>query len=71
MEKIEVKDLASKVTPYLFMDELHGSAIGTIVGRGVSQETDFPFEEFKALQGEDVEINDYELENFVKKIIEE
>ncbi len=71
MEKIEVKDLAAKVTPYLFVDELHGSVIGTIVGRGVSQETDFPLEEFKALQGEDAEINDHELENFLKKIIEE
>ena len=71
MEKSEVKDLASKVTPYLFIDELHGSVIGTIVGRGVSQETDFPLEEFKALQGEDAEINDHELENFLKKIIGE
>ena len=71
MEKIEVTDLAAKVTPYLFIDELHGSVIGTIVGRGVSRETDFPLEEFKGLQGEDAEINDHELENFVKKIIEE
>ena len=71
MEIIGVTDLAAKVTPYLFIDELHGSAIGTIVGRGVSLETEFPLEEFKALQGEDAEINDYELENFVKKIIEE
>ena len=71
MEKIEVTDLAAKVTPYLFIDELHGSVIGTIVGRGVSRETDFPLEEFKALQGEDAEINNHELENFVKKIIEE
>ncbi len=71
METIEVTDLAAKVTPYLYIDELHGSAIGTIVGRGVSRETDFPLEEFKALQGEDAEINDHELENFVKKIIEE
>ena len=46
---IDVTDLAAKVTPYLFIDELHGSAIGTIVGRGVSRETDFPSEEFKAL----------------------
>ena len=71
MEIIEVRDLAAKVTPYLFIDELHGSAIGTIVGRGVSRETDFPSQEFKALQGEDLEINDQELENFVKKTIEE
>ena len=71
MEIIEVTDLAAKVTPYLFIDELHGSAIGTIVGRGVSLETDFPLEEFKALQGEDLEISDHELKNFVKKIIEE
>ena len=71
MEIIEVTDLAAKVTPYLFIDELHGSAIGTIVGRGVSLETDFPSEEFKALQGEDLEISDHELKNFVKKIIEE
>ena len=71
MEIIEVTDLAARVTPYLFIDELHGSAIGTIVGRGVSRETDFPSEEFKALQGDDAEINDQELENFVKKIIEE
>ena len=71
MEIIEVTDLAAKVTPYLFIDELHGSAIGTIVGRGVSRETDFPSEEFKAFQGEDAEISDHELENFVKKIIEE
>ncbi len=71
MEIIEVRDLAEKVSPYLFIDELHGSAIGTIVGRGVSRETDFPSEEFKALQGEDLEINGHELENFVKKIIEE
>ena len=71
MEIIELTDLAAKVTPYLFIDELHGSVIGTIVGRGVSQETDFPLEEFKALQGEDAEINDHELKNFLKKIIEE
>ena len=71
MEIIEVTDLAAKVTPYLFIDELHGSAIGTIVGRGASLETDFPIEEFKALQGEDLEISDHELKNFVKKIIEE
>ena len=71
MEIIEVRDLAAKVTPYLYIDELHGSAIGTIVGRGVSLETDFPFKEFKALQGEDLEISDHELKNFVKKIIEE
>ena len=71
MEIIEVTDLAAKVTPYLFIDELHGSAIGTIVGRGVLRETDFPLEEFKALQGEDLEISDHELKNFVKKIIEE
>ena len=71
MEIIEVRDIAAKVTPYLFIDELHGSAIGTIVGRGISRETDFPSEEFKALQGEDAEINDHELENFVKKTIEE
>jgi uncharacterized protein YgfB (UPF0149 family) len=71
LEIIEVTDLAAKVTPYLFIDELHGSAIGTIVGRGVSLETDFPLEEFKALQGEDLEISDHELKNFVKKIIEE
>ena len=71
MEIIDVTDLAAIVTPYLFIDELHGSAIGTIVGRGVSRETDFPIEEFKALQGEDAEINDHELENFVERIIEE
>mgnify|MGYP001163892244 FL=1 len=71
MEIIEVTDLASRVTPYLFIDELHGSAIGTIVGGGISRDSDFPKEEFKALQGEDAEINDYELGNFVKKIIEE
>ena len=71
MEIIEVTDLAAKVTPYLFIDELHGSAIGTIVGRGVSLEKDFPVEEFKALQGEDLEISDHELKDFVKKIIEE
>ena len=71
MEIIEVTDLAAKVTPYLFIDELHGSAIGTIVGRGVSLEKDFPVEEFKALQGEDLEISNHELKNFVKKIIEE
>jgi uncharacterized protein YgfB (UPF0149 family) len=71
LEIIEVRDLAAKVTPYLFIDELHGSAVGTIVGRGVSRETDFPSQEFKALQGEDLEINDQELENFVKKTIEE
>ena len=71
MEIIEVTDLVAKVTPYLFVDELHGSVIGTIVGRGVSQEADFPLEEFKALQGDDAEINDHELENFLKKSIEE
>ena len=71
MEITEITDLAAKVTPYLFIDELHGSVIGTIVGRGVSQEADFPLEEFKALQGDDAEINDHELENFLKKSIEE
>jgi uncharacterized protein YgfB (UPF0149 family) len=71
LEIIEVTDLAARVTPYLFIDELHGSVIGVIVGRGISRETDFLLEEFKALQGEDAEINDLELENFVKKTIEE